>query len=73
MMGQGQDEKGYDIETNDLIVAVNPRYFRPTEVDSLLGDPSKAIDKLGWKTKISFKQLIKEMMENDLNIAKETH
>ena len=68
--GQGQDEKGYDIETNDLIVAVNPRYFRPTEVDSLLGDPSKAIDKLGWKTKISFKQLIKEMMENDLNIAK---
>ena len=68
--GDGLDEKGFDSESGNLIVAVNPRYFRPTEVDSLLGDPSKAQKKLGWKSKISFEEMINEMMQNDINIAK---
>jgi GDPmannose 4,6-dehydratase len=48
------------------VVSIDPRYFRPTEVDSLLGDPSKARRKLGWEQKISFKQMIREMLDNDL-------
>ncbi len=68
--GEGQDEKGYDTETGNLIVAVDPRYFRPAEVDALLGDPSKARDKLGWEPKITFEEMVHEMMENDINIAK---
>jgi GDPmannose 4,6-dehydratase len=69
-VGEGENEKGYDKESRELIVAVDPRYFRPTEVDTLLGDSSKAKEKLGWETKISFKEMVKEMMENDLDIAK---
>ena len=68
--GKGIDEKGYDSTTNDLIVAVDPRYFRPAEVDTLLGDPSKAKQKLGWSPKISFEDMVREMMESDINIAK---
>ena len=68
--GKGIDEKGYDSETGNLIVTVDPRYFRPTEVEVLLGDSSKARDKLGWQTKTSFKELVYEMMENDIHIAK---
>ena len=68
--GKGLDEKGFDSKTGDMIVAVDPRYFRPAEVENLLGDPSKAREKLGWKPKTNFKELVSEMMENDLNIAK---
>ena len=68
--GKGIDEKGYDEESGKLIVSVDPRYFRPSEVETLLGDPSKAKEKLGWSPKISLKELIHEMMESDLNIAK---
>ena len=68
--GEGIDEKGYDSETGNLLVAVDSRYFRPTEVDTLLGDPSKAREKLGWKPKITFEEMVSEMMENDINIAK---
>ncbi len=68
--GEGQNEKGYDSETGDLIVAVDPRYFRPSEVDSLLGDPSKAKEKLGWEPKITLEEMVQEMMDNDINIAK---
>lgn len=68
--GKGIQEKGIDKETGEVIVAVDPRYFRPTEVDSLLGDSSKAKEKLGWETKISLKEMVHEMMENDINIAK---
>ena len=68
--GKDTDEKGYDSDTGKLLVTINPRYYRPTEVDSLLGDASKAKNKLKWKTKISFKEMIHEMMENDINIAK---
>ena len=68
--GTGLGERGYDSETGDLIVNVDSRYFRPTEVDSLLGDPTKARDKLGWKPKITFKEMVHEMMENEINVAK---
>jgi len=68
--GEGLDEKGYDSETGNLIVAVDHRYFRPTEVESLLGDSTKAREKLGWEPKITCKEMVHEMMENDINIAK---
>jgi len=66
--GQGVDEKGYDTH-GKCIVAVDPRYFRPTEVETLLGDPSKAKDKLGWTPKISFDELVSEMVREDLKAA----
>ena len=68
--GEGIDEKGYDTETGNLIVAVDKRYFRPTEVETLLGDPSKAKEKLGWEPKITLEEMVREMMENDINLAK---
>ena len=68
--GKGINEKGYDSDTGDLIIAVDPRYFRPTEVETLLGDPSKAKEKLGWVPKITLKDMVHEMMENDINLAK---
>ena len=68
--GEGMDEKGYDAEMGNLIVAVDPRYFRPTEVEELLGDPSKAKEKLGWEPKITLEEIVHEMMENDIKIAK---
>ena len=51
-------------------MAVDPRYFRPTEVETLLGDPTKAKEKLGWEPKITFEEMVSEMMESDINIAK---
>lgn len=67
--GAGLDEKGYDSNGN-CIVAVDPRYFRPSEVESLLGDASKARTKLGWVPKITFDELVTEMVEEDLKAAK---
>ena len=67
--GRGIDEKGINQETGQTIIAVDPRYFRPTEVDELLGDASKARLKLGWKPRISFKELVAEMIEADLKEA----
>jgi len=66
--GIGVEEKGYD-ESGKCIVAVDPRYFRPTEVETLLGDPSKAKDKLGWSPRITFKELVSEMVREDLKVA----
>ena len=66
--GSGIDEKGYDAK-GKCIVAVDPRYFRPAEVASLLGDATKAKEKLGWVPKISFKELVSEMMREDLRSA----
>ncbi|MFN2368237.1 MAG: GDP-mannose 4,6-dehydratase, partial [Desulfurivibrionaceae bacterium] len=66
--GKGLDEKGYDAK-GSCIVQVDPRYFRPTEVDTLLGDPSKAREKLGWTTKITFPELVAEMVREDLKAA----
>lgn len=66
--GEGVDEKGYDASGN-CIVEVDPRYFRPTEVETLLGDPSKAKSKLGWVPRTSFASLVAEMVREDLKAA----
>jgi len=73
--GKGVDEVGVVAESEIFkpgteLVSVDPRYFRPTEVDSLLGDPTKAKEKLGWKPKISFAEMISEMVQSDLEEAK---
>jgi len=67
--GVGPQEKGYSVATGECLVAVDPRYFRPTEVDTLLGDASKAREKLGWVPEISFRDLVREMMREDLKWA----
>jgi len=69
--GEGVEEKGY--WNDQLIVAVDKRYFRPTEVETLLGDPTKAKEKLGWSPKITFEALVKEMVEADLKEAERDH
>lgn len=66
--GKGLEEKALDRDGN-VIVAVDPRYFRPTEVETLLGDPSKAARELGWKPKTGFEHLVKEMVEADREAA----
>ena len=66
--GEGTDEKGYNA-SGECIVSVDPRYFRPTEVETLLGDASKARQKLGWEPKITFYELVKEMVREDLKVA----
>lgn len=66
--GKGIEEKGYDASGN-CIVAIDPRYFRPSEVETLLGDASKAKEKLGWTPRISFGELVAEMMREDLKAA----
>ena len=68
--GEGADEKGYDKATGKCLVEVDPRYFRPTEVETLLGDPTKAKEKLGWVPIITLEEMVTEMVENDLMIAK---
>ncbi len=68
--GKGASERGVNSANGRTIVAVDPHYFRPTEVDTLLGDPSKAKAKLGWSPKITFEQLVKEMVLADLEEAK---
>lgn len=64
--GTGENEKGYDAATGKCIVAVDPRYFRPTEVETLLGDATKARQKLGWVPKITFAELVSEMARSDM-------
>jgi len=68
--GRGVNETGIDVATGKIIIRVDPRYFRPTEVETLLGDSTKAREKLGWTPKTSFKELVKEMVICDLNEAK---
>ena len=69
-VGKGINEKGVDTKTGKIIVKVGKKYFRPTEVDSLLGNPNKAKKILKWKPKITFNQMVKEMIENDYNEQK---
>jgi GDPmannose 4,6-dehydratase len=64
--GKGVDETGIDAATGAVRVAVDPRYFRPTEVDLLIGDPSKAHNRLGWRHEIGFEALVAEMVAADL-------
>jgi GDPmannose 4,6-dehydratase len=66
--GEDANEKGYCANTGRLLVAIDPRYFRPTEVDLLIGDPSKALDKLGWRHDTSPRDLAREMVQADLKI-----
>jgi len=68
--GQGVNEKGINAANGKTIVSVDPNYFRPTEVDTLLGDSSKGKDKLGWEPKVNFEDLVKEMVHADLEDAK---
>lgn len=68
--GVGVNEKGYDKNTGKLLVEINPSYFRPTEVDLLLGDASKAKEKLGWQPKTNFKELIENMVRYDFENLK---
>ena len=65
-VGTGVDEKGVDATTGKVLVHIDPAYFRPSEVDLLWGDPSKAIAKLGWKTKTTIKELVRIMVQYDL-------
>lgn len=67
--GEGVDEIGIDKATGKTIVKVNPKFFRPAEVDVLLGDPSKAEKTLGWKREISFSQLVERMIKNDMALV----
>jgi GDPmannose 4,6-dehydratase len=69
--GSGKDEQGIDAADGRVLVEIDRRYFRPTEVDSLLGDPSKARAKLGWRHKTDFTSLVKEMVEADLVAVRE--
>ena len=66
--GSGVDEKAFD-EQGRLLVAVDPAYFRPTEVETLLGDPAKAKRELGWEPRTSFPELVREMVEADYKAA----
>lgn len=66
--GKGADEIGYDVASGKELVRIDPRYFRPTEVDLLLGDPGKAHAQLGWRHKVTFPELVKEMVAEDLKL-----
>jgi GDPmannose 4,6-dehydratase len=68
--GSGVDEQGFDTASGKVHVEIDPRYFRPTEVDLLIGDPGKAFTKLGWKHQTTFQQLVAEMVANDLVVMK---
>lgn len=67
--GSGVDERGVDVNTGEIAVLVDPRYFRPTEVEALLGDATKAKTELGWMPRVSFETLVREMMREDLEHA----
>jgi GDPmannose 4,6-dehydratase len=71
--GAGAAERGLDAATGKVLVAIDARYFRPTEVDSLIGDASKAHQKLGWRHKVSFAQLVEEMVDADLKAVRNEH
>ena len=64
--GEGVDEVGLDAATGDVLVKIDPRYYRPTEVELLLGNPTKAKEKLGWEAKVGLRELVKMMVEGDM-------
>lgn len=69
--GQGVDEVGIDAATGNVVVRINPKFFRPAEVDILIGDPKKAETKLGWERHVSFKELVERMIKNDMKLVSE--
>ena len=68
--GEGINEIGIDKATNKTVVKINPKFFRPAEVDILLGNPEKAEKELKWKREISFEQLVERMVKNDMELVK---
>ena len=71
--GGGVEERGLDARDGEVLVEIDPRYFRPTEADWLEGDPAKARQRLGWRHKTSFPDLVREMVEADLEAVKREH
>ena len=72
--GEGIDEKGIDIDSGRVLVEIDPKYFRPAEVEQLLGDPTKAKTLLGWNPqKTSFHELVRIMVEHDMKFVKKIH
>jgi GDPmannose 4,6-dehydratase len=68
--GTGADEKGIDRDSGKVLIEVDPRYFRPTEVEALIGDPRKAHNKLGWRHRVTFEELVQEMVKADLKAVR---
>ena len=66
--GEGLHEIGKRIDNNKTVIRINPKYMRPSEVDTLLGDPSKALKKLGWEPKITLREMASEMIKNDVDL-----
>ena len=69
--GKGINEIGRRADNNEIVIRIDPRYFRPSEVDELVGDPKKGFEKFGWKPEISLEEMIEEMINEDTNKAKE--
>ena len=69
--GKGIDEKGYCKKTGQCLIEIDPRYFRPTEVELLIGDPTKAKEKLGWTHETSIRDLAREMVQADLAVMRD--
>ena len=67
--GKGVDEVGYDAKTDKVLVRIDPKYFRPTEVELLIGDPTKAKEKLGWVPTTTMQQLCREMVQADIKLV----
>jgi GDPmannose 4,6-dehydratase len=67
--GSGADETGVDEKSGKTVVRINPKFYRPAEVELLLGNPAKAESALGWKREISFDEMVKRMVENDLKLS----
>jgi len=66
-VGDNEDEKGFDKKTGKIIIEIDPRYYRPTEVEILMGDASKAKKELGWEPKVKFEELVRIMVKDDLD------
>ena len=66
--GEGVDETGIDTTTGKTVVRIDPRYFRPAEVEQLLGNPARAKEKLGWEPEVKFEELVKIMVDGDLRL-----
>ena len=69
--GEGEEEKGYHADTGACVVAIDPRYYRPTEVELLLGEAEKARHQLGWTPKYSLEKMAEEMVASDIKEARE--
>ena len=68
--GEGVDEKGLDQDSGQVLIEIDPRYFRPTEVEALIGDPRKAHNKLGWRHRVTFDELVQDMVKSDLDAVR---